>query len=251
MKMRESILQKIIISILYPRRCPICGKIVVPRGELACPPCRLKLIPIEEPRCKKCSKPVDSEEIEYCLDCFTKHHEYKKGFALWVYDANMKKSITDFKFHGRREYSDFYVDELVKRFHIEIQKIAPDVLVPIPIHKSKQAQRGYNQAEILANGIGEMLNIPVISNLLKRDRKTLPQKQLNDKERLKNLLKAFSFSKEALLQYEEKYNRKVRKVLLVDDIYTTGSTIEACTGILLQNDIEEVYFISICIGKGY
>jgi ComF family protein len=249
--MRESIFKKAIISILYPRRCPICGKIVIPRGELACPPCQTLLVPIEEPRCKKCSKPVDSEEIEYCLDCYTKRHQYKKGFALWVYDANMKKSITDFKFHGRREYSDFYVNEIVKKYNKEIQKIAPDVLVPIPIHKSKHTQRGYNQAEILAKGIGEKLHIPVISHLLKRDRKTLPQKQLNDKERLKNLLQAFSFSREELLKFEEKYNRKVRKVILVDDIYTTGSTIEACTGILLQNDIEEVYFISICIGKGY
>lgn len=249
--MRENTLLKTITNILYPRRCPICGKIVVPRGELACPPCKSKLIPIEEPRCKKCSKPIDSEEIEYCLDCFTKHHQYKKGFALWVYDTNMKKSIAEFKFHGRQEYSDFYAEELVKKFRTEIQKIAPDVLIPIPIHKSKQIQRGYNQAEILAKGIGEKLNIPVISHLLKRDRKTLPQKQLNDKERLKNLLKAFTLSREELLQYEERYNKKVRKVLLVDDIYTTGSTIEACTGILLQNGIEEVYFISICIGKGY
>lgn len=249
--MRESIFKKTIVSILYPRRCPICGKIVVPRGELACPQCQTLLVPIEEPRCKKCSKPVDSEEIEYCLDCYTKRHHYKKGFALWVYDANMKKSITEFKFHGRQEYSDFYVDELVKKFHKEIQKIAPDVLVPIPIHKSKHTQRGYNQAEILAKGIGEKLNVPVISHLLKRDRRTLPQKQLNDKERLKNLLQAFSFSREELFKFEEKYNKKVRKVMLVDDIYTTGSTIEACTGILLQNDIEEVYFISICIGKGY
>ncbi len=238
---------KAIIDIIYPRRCPICGDIVKPRGELVCPPCKLKLKPIDEPRCKKCSKPIESEEKEYCHDCETKKHHYIKGYALWVYDPQMKKSRADFKFHGRREYSDFYIDEIIKRYGMEINKITPDVLVPIPIHKSKQMQRGYNQADILAIGIGKKLNIAVLSHLLQRDKKTLPQKLLNDKERLKNLEKAFTFLKEE----SNKFPARIRKVMLIDDIYTTGSTIEACTNILLQNGIDEVYFLSICIGKGF
>jgi len=245
--MRGKILLKTIIDIIYPRRCPICGDIAIPKGELACPSCKLKLVPIEEPRCKKCSKPIDSEEKEFCLDCERKHHHYIKGYALWIYDSHMKKSMTEFKFHGRREYSEFYVDEIVKRYGKDIQRIAPDVLVSIPIHKTKQLQRGYNQADILAKGIGKELNIPVLSHLLLRDKKTLPQKQLNDKERLKNLEKAFAFSKEE----NDKYQKAIRKVMLVDDIYTTGSTMEACTNILLKNGIEDVYFVSICIGKGF
>ncbi len=236
-----------IVTILYPRRCPICGEIVKPRGQLVCPPCKLKLKPIEEPRCKKCSKPIESEEREYCHDCETKNHHYSKGYAMWVYDSSMKKSIADFKFHGRREYSDFYIDEIIKHYGNEIKSMAPEVLVPIPIHKSKLMQRGYNQADILAKGIGKKLNITVLSHLLQRDKKTLPQKLLNDKERLKNLEKAFTYSAEE----SNKILKPIHKVMLIDDIYTTGSTIEACSNILLQNGIEEVYFLSICIGKGY
>lgn len=235
------------VDLIYPRRCPICGDIAIPRGELACPSCKLKLVPIEEPRCKKCSKPIDSEEKEFCLDCERKHYHYVKGYALWIYDTCMKKSLAEFKFHGRREYSEFYIEEIVKRFHKDIERIAPDVLVPIPIHKTKQLQRGYNQADILARGLGKELNIPVLSHLLQRDKKTLPQKQLNDKERLKNLEKAFIFSKEE----SDRSGLVVGKVMLIDDIYTTGSTIEACTNILIHNGVEEVYFTSICIGKGF
>lgn len=245
--MRGKQLLKTIIDIIYPRRCPICGDIAVPRGDLACSSCRTKLRPIEEPRCKKCSKPIDSEEKEYCHDCENKNYHYIKGFSLWIYDSLMKKSIADFKYHGRREYNEFYVNELTNKFHDEIRKIAPDVLVPVPIHKSKQLQRGYNQADILAKGIGKELNIPVLSHLLHRDKKTLPQKQLNDKERLKNLERAFTFAREE----SDRYGRTIRTVMLIDDIYTTGSTVEACTKILLENGIEKVYFISICIGKGY
>ena len=238
---------KTIIDIIYPRRCPICGDITIPRGHLACPTCRLKLNRIEEPRCKKCSKPIDSDEKEYCLDCERKNYHYIKGYALWTYDSYMQKSISDFKFHGRREYSEFYVSEIVNKYGHTINEIAPDALVPIPIHRSKQLQRGYNQADILAKGIGKELDIPVLSNILQRDKKTLPQKQLNDKERLKNLEKAFAFSKQEYV----KFGRPIQKVILIDDIYTTGSTIEACTNSLIQNGIEQIYFISLCIGKGF
>lgn len=238
---------KAFVDIIYPRRCPVCGDIVAPRGELICSSCSTKLMQVEEPRCKRCSKSIDSEEKEFCHDCETKNYHYVQGFALWIYDSHMKKSISDFKFHGKREYSDFYVDEIVKKFHKNIQKIDPDVLVPIPIHKTKQQYRGYNQADILAQGIGKAMDIPVITHLLQRDKKTLPQKQLNDKERLKNLEKAFVFNDKENM----KWGRAIHKVILIDDIYTTGSTIEACTNILLQNGIEEVYFISLCIGKGF
>lgn len=245
--MRGKHLINTIIDIIYPRRCPVCGGIVVPRGGLVCSACSSRLRPIEEPRCKKCSKPIDSEEKEFCHDCESKRYHYTNGFSLWIYDECMKKSIADYKYHGRREYGDFYVQELVKKFREDIIMIAPDVLIPVPIHKSKLLQRGYNQADILAQGIGKRLSIPVLSHLLLRDKKTLPQKQLNDKERLKNLEKAFTFDQKEHMRY----HHSIHSAILVDDIYTTGSTIEACTNILIKNGINKVYFITISIGKGY
>ena len=236
-----------IIDILYPRRCPVCGGIAIPRGGYVCTDCGSRLKAIKEPRCKKCSKPIDTEEKEYCHDCENKRYHYTNGFSLWIYDDCMKKSIADFKYHGRREYGKFYVQELVKNFHNDIMRISPDILVPVPIHKSKQMQRGYNQADILAKELGKILNIPVLSNLLRRDKNTLPQKQLNDKERLKNLEKAFTFDEVERMRY----NDIIHTAILVDDIYTTGSTIEACTNVLIKNGVKKVYFITVSIGRGY
>ncbi len=236
-----------LIDLVYPRRCPICGDIVTPRGSLACLSCSHKLKLIAPPKCKKCGKHVDFEEQEYCFDCVKKQHKYSYGISLWEYDSLMRKSISDFKYKSRKEYADFYIEEFVKNYINEIIIMAPDVLVPIPIHKSKLLDRGYNQAEILCQGLSSKLGIPTIPNLLKRDKKTLPQKQLNDKERFKNLQKAFSFNNKVM----DRYNKPIDKVLLVDDIYTTGSTIEACTRILLSNGISNVYFASICVGKGF
>lgn len=238
---------KYLIDLIYPRRCPICGDITVPRGNLACPPCKLKLKLVVEPKCKKCGKQVELVEQEYCFDCENKTHQYSYGISLWEYDDTMKKSISDFKYNGRKEYADFYIEEFINSYASELVMISPDVLVPIPIHKSKLIARGYNQAEVLCKSMSDSLKIPTLVNLLLRDKKTLPQKQLSSKERLNNLQKAFSFNYDA----RDKYEGQISKVLLVDDIYTTGSTIEACTRILLDNGIKEVYFASICIGKGF
>lgn len=237
---------KEILDIVYPRRCPICSNIVVPKDEKICPSCKEELNYIKEPRCKKCSKPLYNEEQEYCFDCTTKNYHFTKGFSVWVYDKNMKKSIASFKYHNKREYAEFYIEELLNIYKDDLIRLCPDALVPIPVHKTKLNQRGYNQAEIIAKGIGDALFIPVLNNLLTRNKKTLPQKGLNDKERLKNLQKAFDFSKEEIHS-----SSHLNKIVLIDDIYTTGSTVEACTNILLQNGVREVYFVSICIGKGF
>ncbi|BCN29643.1 ComF family protein [Anaeromicropila herbilytica] len=238
---------KKIIDMVYPRRCPICGGIITPKSEKVCPLCKEQLNYIKEPRCKKCSKPLINEVQEYCYDCENKRFHFVRGYALWVYDNHMRKSIASFKYHNKREYADFYIEELLKGYSEEILKIAPDALIPVPVHKSRQNLRGYNQAEIIAKGIGKKLSIPILDKTLIRVKKTLPQKGLNDKERLDNLSHAFRF----LDQEQMDKNLELDKVILVDDIYTTGSTIEACTNILLENNVKEVYFICICIGKGF
>ena len=236
---------KSLIDMIYPRRCPICGDIAIPKPQKACMKCIDSLQVIKEPRCKKCSKPVEKEEQEYCLDCSKIEYHYEKGYALWVYDRIMKKSIADFKFRHKKEYADFYVEQLVNHFYYVIKEWEADAFVPVPLHKSKLKERGYNQADLIAQGLGHYLDIPVLSHYLSRSKKTLPQKELNEKERLKNLSEAFSFTQNKC------YNRTISRVILIDDIYTTGSTIEACADVLLRNGIEKVYFISLCIGKGY
>ncbi|MGB4657663.1 MAG: ComF family protein [Mobilitalea sp.] len=236
-----------ILDIIYPVRCPICNEIVIPKGTKICSFCKEKLRYIKEPRCKKCSKPIEFDEIEYCSDCKRKDFHFNKGYAVWVYDDAMKHSISNFKYHNKKEYAKFYVQEIVEYYSGYIKKISPDVIVPIPIHRSKYLERGYNQTEILALGIGKAFGIPVLSHLLIRNKKTLPQKQLSDKERLRNLMEAFSYNDKLVSTYHE----KIKKVLLIDDIYTTGSTIEACTNVLKVNGIDEVFFVVLCIGQGY
>lgn len=236
-----------LLDIIYPVRCPVCGEIVIPKGERICACCKDKLPYIHEPRCMKCSKPIEYDEKEYCGDCERKQYHFDRGYAVWIYNDDLRRSIADYKYHGRKEYARFYIDEIVRLYGDHIRNLAPDVVVPVPIHKSKYLERGYNQADILAKGIGKELGLPVLSRLLLRNKKTLPQKKLSDKERLRNLKEAFGFDDMQL----NRCSRKVDSVLLIDDIYTTGSTMEACTNVLLSNGIKHVYFLVVCIGKGY
>lgn len=236
-----------ILDIIYPVRCPVCGEIVIPKGDRICPPCKSKLPYIQEPRCLNCSKPIEEEEQEYCSDCRQKSFQYDRGFAVWEYNDIMKMSIADYKYHSKKEYAIFYVAEMLRLYSDIIRTLEPDVIVPVPLHRSKYRKRGFNQSDIIAKKLGKGLGIPVLSALLLRTRKTRPQKLLNDRQRSVNLSDAFCYNeKEA-----KRFGKPISKVLLVDDIYTTGSTMEACTRVLKDRGITKVYFITICIGKGF
>ena len=234
-------IKEIILDMVYPRTCPFCGKIPKEKGAV-CKQCKMGLPYIQGARCMKCSKPIMDMEDEYCYDCKSKNHSYVSGKALWIYDDTMRASISRYKYQGRLEYADVYSEEIAK-YYGEWIKLHGDVLIPVPLYKKKRRVRGFNQAETLAERLGQKLQIPVGSNWLCRRKDTLPQKELSDVERKKNLTEAFEVNKESFLM--------VKKVILVDDIYTTGSTIEACARVLYDAGVKEVYFISLCIGKGF
>lgn len=149
-------------------------------------------------------------------------------------------SLYRFKYAGRQEYARFYAEAIVEKLGEAIRAWKSDALVPVPIHRTRRRERGYNQAELLAREIGRRMDIPVDSHVIRRVKKTLPQKQLDDAERQNNLKRAFKI---------ERNDVKLERVIIVDDIYTTGSTIDACAAELKRAGVEKVYFITAAIGK--
>lgn len=226
---------------LFPRRCPVCEGIVPSFGGLICPSCFQKLSFVKSPACKKCGKEVLDDRIEYCSDCARHSRSFQYGMALLNYNEAAARSMARIKYHNKREYLDFYAQAAAARFGKRIRKMNVDGLIPVPVHPSKMRTRGFNQAEILAEKIGEILELPVYSGYLKRGRKTEPQKDLSPRERFKNLEHAFS---------AEAVPEEIQNVMLIDDIYTTGSTIEACGRALRKSNVENIYFLTICIGYG-
>lgn len=234
-----------ILQIIFPKTCPICEEILQKEQEI-CESCRKKLEYIREPKCKKCGKPFETDDEEqtireYCADCGKGRHSYDSGMAVFRYGEDIRESISRFKYHNRRTYADFYGQEMARKYGQKIKTLGIQVLIPVPISKRKMVRRGYNQAGLIAKVLGETLNIPVDSEILIRDRDTTPQKELSNEERRKNLNNAFKMMRSAV---------KYKKVLLVDDIYTTGSTIDACAETLKRSGAGEIYFISLSIGAG-
>lgn len=234
-------LTQTLVELLFPRRCPVCGEIVEPLGALICPECVHKLEPVKQPTCRKCGKEVFSEQEEYCMDCKRHSRSFESGVALFRYNEAARRSMAAIKYKNKREYLDFYASAMAYRYQKTVKHWGASVLVPVPVHPSRRRKRGFNQAEELAQRLSRHWGIPVESRLLQRSRKTAPQRDLNPQERLRNLQEAFRVDR----------SRKIPEcVILVDDIYTTGSTMEACSRVLMAAGVRKVYFVVICIGGG-
>lgn len=228
-----------ILDILYPKRCPVCHGVLKGKDGI-CPDCRKQLHYITEPKCKKCGKQIEKTEEEYCRDCQRFSHAFDKGAAVFVYDDVMRRSISMFKYHNRREYAKIYAKEMYRHCRHFLKMAAPDVILPVPVHKRKKRQRGFNQAELLAKELGKLTGIPVDTGYLVRREKTTPQKELTRQQRKVNLKKAFEVSSTG------KY---YKRVLLIDDIYTTGATMDAISEILRENKTKIIFFLTICVGR--
>ena len=253
--------RKEILRWLYPPRCPVCGDIIRIKEEikqigwryqnnldkkemdtLLCTTCKGTFYQIRPPVCCLCGRMVRQDE-EFCINCQNRQFSYICGFPVWVYNQPLKRSIAAFKYHGRREYAAYYGQEFVRIYGERLKRLSIQALIPVPMYFAKQKARGYNQAELFAKEIGIRLGIFVCNDYLFRIKNTKPQKLLNDKQRYANLQRAF-----AVNEKKREYCTRLKRVLLVDDIYTTGSTIEMCTKVLLKAGIEKVYAASIGIG---
>ena len=226
-----------ILDIFYPRCCPVCQKILKDQRRMICPECEKKLRPIGHPRCYKCGKPI--EEGEYCKDCQKHTHIFDQGRGIFVYDGIMRRSVTRYKYYGCREYGDFYAKAMYRYAWKNLNQWKPDLIVPVPIHKSKERLRGFNQAAYLAERLGFYTGIPVDTDLVQKVVKTKSQKKLNAMQRRKNLEKAFLVTK----------NIRGKDILVIDDVYTTGSTIDAMAGCLRKRGAKNIYFLTVCIGR--
>ena len=228
-----------VMDMLYPKTCCFCGEVST---KDVCTACAKKITYITEPRCKKCGKPVRYEEQEYCYDCQKQSFHYEQGRSVWLHKDPVSWSVYQFKYHNRRIYGKFYAQELFRLYGKQIRDWKIELIIPVPLHWRRRRLRGYNQAEVIARHLGRMTGLPVDTRTVVRRKYTNPQKELGNKERKKNLKDVFAVTKEWV---------EPKRILLVDDIYTTGSTIDEIARILGEKGNHKVWFFTICIGQGF
>ena len=225
---------------LFPVRCPVCMEIVQPKGAMIHPGCSSKLEYVSEPFCKKCGCPISSEEEEFCEDCHGTERWFEEGRGVFYYKGAVGVALRKVKNEGTDEFVRFFAHEMHQSQKEFLKRMQPECIVPVPLHPSKRRRRGFNQAELVAKELGKLLNVPVETDYLIRSEKTTPQKELNRQQRKENLKRAF-----AVKQVRKAYDR----ILIIDDIYTTGATIDAISEILKENQSKNVFFLSICVGR--
>ena len=219
------------IDLLFPQtiKCFLCG------GEIAnygvCDSCYPKLPFITGKTCERCGGVIKGEGI-VCNECSGEKFYFHKNYAIFHYADDMQKVILSFK--GGNKYLGGYFSEIVRNY-INKLKIHYDVIIPTPIHPNRRKERGFNQSEILLEELKD--DYPIDFNILERVKDTPHQTGLNKENRMSNLDKAFKVIDK---------NKVVDKIILiVDDIYTTGSTLNEMAKALLENGAKGVIGLSL------
>lgn len=227
------------MGILYPQTCCFCGKI---SREKICNKCAEVIEYVQEPVCGKCGKPISHAEQGRCYDCSNQSFFYEQGRSVWLHKGPVRWSVYRYKYHNRRMHGALYAEELCRLYEEKIREWGIDLIVPVPLHRTRRRKRGYNQSEILAKRLGKLLGISVDTTSVTRTKKTRPQKELSHQERKNNLEGAFCV---------KSMRNDVKNVLIIDDIYTTGNTINEMAKSLKEKGVQKVFFLTISIGQGF
>lgn len=224
---------------ILPPVCPVTGEIVDAHGMIASPAWQ-ELRFISDPHCMMCGIPFDFEgdkasQDSVCGDCIANPKPYKKAASALVYNEGCRDLILKFKHGDRTQAVRVFLPWLMQSgSHIIGES---DVIIPVPLHRMRLIKRKYNQAALLAQAIAVRSNIPCVSLALRRVRATSVQGKLGARARRVNVLKAFDL--------QSTYDVKGLSVLLVDDVLTSGATVEACTNTLLDSGAKSVNVLTV------
>ena len=238
-----------VLDFFYPKRCPVCDGVLpafelkegrIKRGPLIHRQCHKKIKYIRGATCLKCGKMLSHDtEAEYCEDCSRIKHVFTRGYAVFAY-RSISGSIYRFKYLGRQEYATFYAKATKRLLGDKLKRLGIDAVVPVPMYRSKEIKRGYNQAAVYARALCSEMELPYYPDVIERVKNTVPMKELDLRRRRNNLKKAFNIAQNDV---------EFRCVLIIDDIYTTGSTIDEIAHEFLMAGVERVYFLTLSIGQ--
>lgn len=227
------------VSLLFPERCPFCRK---PNGEPApsvqglCPDCSRDIQWIRPPWCPCCGRPFVPEGVSHlCLECLGKKRPFKWARAVARYQGGLAKAIARFKYQG-----DIRLISVLGKFWEEWREedlSSIDAVIPVPLHPNRLRERGFNQALLLCRAMKSLPREKIHPGGLERTRNTPPQVRLDASERRKNVHGAFSVSDPSLIRR--------RRVLIVDDVYTTGATVNECARVLKRAGAAEVFVLTL------
>ncbi len=235
-----------VLDWLYPPRCRSCrDRIVGQDEECFCRACRENIRLVSHPLCATCGRPFldTTAEDHLCGDCLMRAPFFLKARAWACYpreeneDHPLRQVVQRFKY-GRKVSLGRPLGRLMARGCSEfLQGCVLDSIIPVPLHPKRLRWRGFNQAVILAREVSRLYQVPIDPFILVRSRETPPQTQLREEERRKNVRHAFTVNPERPVQG--------KTLLLVDDVYTSGATVNECCRTLIRAEAKAVYVLTL------
>jgi ComF family protein len=216
-----------VVDLIFPPSCVSCHRL----GAWLCSDCLDEIEIIQPPVCYRCGMPLDGQGTtsttrganawRTCIRCRDRESQLDGRYAYGFHAGPLRQAIHQFKYEGLRALA-VPLGQLMAQGWTTLHPTDDDtdVIVPVPLHRSRQRKRGYNQAALLARQLGTEIHRPVVENVLIRVKATAPQVDLNAEERQANVSNAFKTTNSSLTG---------KRVLLVDDVCTTGSTLEAAS----------------------
>ena len=205
------------LDFFFPRFCVGCGK----EGDFICDSCQASLARIEAPVCPKCGKPQINQML--CSSCLNWEADIDAIRSPFRFEGVIRKAIHEFKYRNLRAIAGRLAD-LMGDYLIGADAVPGDVLVPVPLHSKRLKERGYNQSALLAKELSRLTGLPVNDGCLIRNCYNVPQaKTRNVEERRQNVVGIFTCKNKDL---------RDKKVLLIDDVTTSGATLNACAAAL-------------------
>lgn len=230
-----------VIQFLYPNYCANCGILLSnDASNCFCNNCWNQIKIIKTQTCKKCGKPVITEK-GICQDCKKEKFYYEKIKVIGLYEDILKKAIHLYKYNERfklsKDFANLIIQNTDREFFLE-----NDIIIPVPISKKRLLQRGFSQTYLIAKYLGKHYNIPVLNNILIKKFDTPPQSTLSREKRLVNLQNSFAINE----NLKEKIFKK--RILLFDDVFTTGTTVNECSRVLKFYNADKINVLTIARG---
>ncbi len=216
-----------VLDALFPVHCAGCQKV----GHVLCPACIVKIQPPPLPICDVCGTPLST--YGSCKTCQFHRPNLNGLRAVSIYEEPLRGCIHALKYDGNTRLALPLGLLLARAFRHYVLKA--DMLIPVPLHSERQRHRGFNQASLLAEVCSAKIDIPMHEGILIRQRPTIDQIELHPRERYQNVAGAFTCSSSARNMLNG------RKILLIDDVSTTGSTLDACATPLFDAGAQEVW----------
>lgn len=244
---KENFAEALFPSNIY---CICCGSLIdKSRPYALCDLCVKKFHWITGRVCEKCGKALpDTYKGSRCYDCMRIDHAFEKGFSCLTYGLHEREVLLDFKYNGKGYYGVKFGDILYDRMACET--IEPDVIIPVPISAKRMKKRGYNQSALMAVRLAKRWGIPIDENILVRRKDTQLLRSLNPADRRLALDEAFAVRAKGTASGKQCVDERLKgkTVLLVDDIFTTGATVDTCSKVLLDAGADKVYVLTLASG---